>query len=345
MQSAVRDYFGEVIGQSVAVGQLQGCVERPVHAYLFVGPSGSGKRSAALAFAAALLRDDRALRSAHPDVHVVDREGASISVAQAREISRLASLSPVEGNRKILVLDDFHLVADAAPALLKTVEEASASTVFIILAESIPKELVTVASRCVVIEFRALTNNVIAMALEEQNVPKEKAQAIAEASSGDLERARLLASDENVIARHQLWIDIAQRLDGTGYAAAEAALEVVAAIDAASENLVARQAQELASLKTQIEEGQANKTALGNLETNHKRQQRRLRTDELRSGLATIARELSRRLQLAPDSKVILQVESALMSLQRANEALQFNPNESLFLHGLFVRLTEDLNQ
>jgi DNA polymerase-3 subunit delta' len=336
-------WFDAVIGQEQAVSQLRGCLERPVHAYLFVGPAGSGKRAAAYAFAAAMLGDARALRAAHPDVHTVDREGASISVGQAREISRLASLSPVEGARKVLVLDDFHLVADAAPALLKTIEEASASTTFIILAESIPKDLVTVASRCVVVEFRSLAAATIVEALKADGVDPVRAQTIVESSFGDLERARLLAGDDTVVARHQMWVDVPATLDGTGAAAAELALAVTGALDAASENLVQRQTEEFASLKSQVDQGAATNGALKSLEANHKRQQRRLRVDELRSGFATIAQELSRRMQLAPDERMVKRIAAALTSLQWASESVEFNPNESLLLHGLFVKLTEDL--
>ena len=80
------ELFTEVIGQDRAVAQLRAAAVSPVHAYLFVGPPGSGRRAAARAFAAALLappgagRDDRAVRLAleghHPDVLEVEREGA-----------------------------------------------------------------------------------------------------------------------------------------------------------------------------------------------------------------------------------------------------------------------------
>src|SRR5436305_6012661 len=88
--------YAGVIGQERAVEQLRAAARSPVHAYLLVGPPGAGKRPAARAFAAALLCHNggcgecdvcrRVLGEVHPDVVVVEREGAYISVAQAREI-------------------------------------------------------------------------------------------------------------------------------------------------------------------------------------------------------------------------------------------------------------------
>lgn len=158
--------LGALVGQDRAAAQLQAAARSPVHAYLLVGPPGSGKRPAARAFAAALLCPNggcgecevcvRVLGEVHPDLVVVEREGPFITVAQAREIQRLALRTPNERPRKVLVLTDFHLVREAAPTLLKVVEEPPASTVFVILAEHVPPELVTIASRCVRVDFVAL---------------------------------------------------------------------------------------------------------------------------------------------------------------------------------------------
>ena len=103
-----------VIGQESTVETLRSAAQQPVHAYLFVGPPGAGKVRAALAFAASVLCPrggcgecdicSRTLNQTHPDLLNVEREGASISVEQAREIIRLALRSPVEGSRKVLVL-------------------------------------------------------------------------------------------------------------------------------------------------------------------------------------------------------------------------------------------------
>src|SRR5205085_11154850 len=163
---------------------------------------------------------------AHPDAAVIERVGPWIDVEQARRITELASLTPVEGQRKILVPIDFHLVKEAAPKLLKTIEEPPVSTVFVILAEDVPRELVTIASRCVRIDFRPLPTDEIVAALVGADVDPALASEVAAAAGGNLDRARLLASDPDFHARRQAWLDVPARIDGTGAVAAIVAGEL-----------------------------------------------------------------------------------------------------------------------
>ena len=120
--------WDQVVGQDRAVAQLLDAAARgPVHAYLFVGPSGSTKLPAARAFAAHLISggDDADQRDArlillgtHPDVREFRRAGPSISAEQAREIVRVSSLAPIEGDRKVLILDEFQLLRPEGAALM-----------------------------------------------------------------------------------------------------------------------------------------------------------------------------------------------------------------------------------
>ena len=145
-----------VVGQPSAIALLSAAAKDPVHAYLFVGPPGCTKFEAARAFAGLVVdpsgdadgRDARLARAGeHPDVREIHRVGAAIDKAQAEEVVRLAALSPVEGRRKVLILDEFHLLRpEGAARLLKTVEEPPPSTVFVIVADDVPHDLVTIAS-------------------------------------------------------------------------------------------------------------------------------------------------------------------------------------------------------
>jgi len=306
---------------------------------LFVGPAGSGKRIAARAFAAALLGDDSALSDAHPDLVTVEREGASISVGQAREIARLAARSPMEGDRKVLVLTDFHLVEEAAPALLKTIEEASASTVFVILADTVTRDLVTVASRCARVDFSTLSNELIAETLIGEGIDDTRAQEAAAGSFGNLSRARLLAGDDSVAARRSLWAGAQARLDGTGTTAASLVDEVIASLDLASEPLLRNHAVEEQAMRERAKQtGQSLGTKA--LETRQKREVRRLRTDEVKAGLATLAQEIAKQLSDAQNATAANAVHESLDAIRWATQALTFNPNEVLLLQGLFARLS-----
>ena len=348
--TANTDVWSAVVGQPAAVAQLQSALLRPVHAYLFTGPPGTGKRAAARVFAAGLLcpagggdgcdHCRRALAGGHPDLTFLERQGAAISVGDAREITRVATLSPVEAVRKVLVLTDFHLVEQAAPALLKTIEEPPASTVFVILADHVPPELVTIASRCCRIEFSPLPPNVIVSALQGEGVDEATAGEVAAAAGGNLDRARLLAGDPGFKTRVDTWRAVPGRLDGSGAAAAAAVVDVVAAIDTVAEPVKARHEAELQAI---AERQKAYGEPVGgrrDLEARHRREQRRVRTDELRSGLAILAGHYRDR--LASGSRAPAADMARIDAITAAAEALIRYPNEALLLQALFVKLSRD---
>lgn len=340
------DPFALVIGQPAALRALRAAVARPVHAYLFAGPAGTGKRVAARGFAAALLcpaggcgqclRCRRVLAEADPDLVVVERQGASLTADQVDEVIRLAARAPTEGERKVLVLVDFHLVAQQYPRLLKTLEEPPASTVFVVLAEHVPAELVTIASRCARIDFGPVPAADITAALVASGVEGDVAERAAAAAGGRVDRARLLASDAGFAARLEAWRAVPERLDGTGAAVAAAVEEVLAATDSVLEPLRARQAEEAAALKERIERYGERGSGRRDLEEAHRREQRRVRTDELRFGLAALAAAYRDRLVAGGGAGDA----AAVAAVQAAGEALIRNPSEQLLLAGLFCRLT-----
>jgi DNA polymerase-3 subunit delta' len=339
--------YTEVIGQERAVAQLRAAAVAPVHAYLLVGPAGSGKRAAARSFAASLLCAHggcgecidctRASAERHPDVVVVERQGPSISADQAREIVVLAARSPVEGARKVLVLVDFHLVQQQAPILLKTIEEPPESTVFVVLAEDVPRELVTIASRCVRIDFGAVPAERIAAALEAGGADPVLAAEVARAAIGRMDRARLLLTDADFAARRDAWRTVPRRLDGSGATAAVVADELLAHVKAAEEPLVARHQAELAALEERVRVSGERGSGRRQLDERHRRERRRLRTDELRFGLATLLTVYRDALAGSGDARGCL---DAITAIEAANRELLRNPNETLMLQALLVRLS-----
>ena len=347
--STIPPVLARVPGQDRAVAALASAVGSPVHAYLLVGPPGAGKREAAVAFAAALLCPDggcarcdtcrRVTGGIHPDVVVVERTGASITVGEAREVVRISSRSAVEGRRKVLILTDLHLVGPAAPALLKTIEEPPAGTVFVLTAETVSSELVTIASRCVRVDLGPVAEPVLVSALVDEGVEPATAAAVAAAAGGRIDRARLLAGDPGFAARRDLWRTVPSRLDGTGATVAVLAAELIEACEASVEPLRRRQAEEQSVLAARVRELGERATVLKDLEERHRRQQRRVRTDELRAGLMTLGEAYRDRLVAARTPGEAQDARAAAAAVDAAGRELIRNPNEALLLQALLVRL------
>jgi DNA polymerase III subunit delta' len=337
-----------VVGQPAAIAFLSDAARDPVHAYLFVGPPGSTKYEAARAFAALVLeptgdpagRDARlALAGEHPDVREVRRVGAAISKDQADEIVHLAALTPLEGQRKVLILDEFHLLRpEGAARLLKTIEEPPASTVFIILADDVAHDLVTIASRCVRVDFRSVPDALVAEVLQREGHDPDAALAAARAASGNLDRARLLADDPAAAERIESFSRLPYRLDGTGYAVCLAVDELMGLLDAAAGPLRERQAREAAELQHQMDELGERGSGQKRLDERHRRELRRLRTDELKAGLATVAGTYRDALVAAKVHHAAAAI-TAVHDLHESIEMLERNPNEHLLLQALFLRL------
>jgi DNA polymerase-3 subunit delta' len=341
--------WDDVVGQGHAIEQLEAALAAgPVHAYLFVGPPGSTKYEAARAFAARVVsggddpdqRDARlALRGEYPDVREVRRTGAAISADQAREIVRVASLAPAESSRKVLVLDEFHLLRpEGAALMLKTIEEPPDSTMFVICADFIPHELVTISSRCARIDFRPIADGVIAARLLTEGVGAREAQAAATAALGDLDRARLLASDPRLAERRTAFSSAPSTLDGSGSAALSLAAELLTLIDRSSEPLVARHDAEAEELTARIKEFGERGSGRKQLEERHRRELRRHRTDELRAGLATMAAEYRDALTSGRSHDVEATTD-AVRRIHAALDSLERNPNERLLLENLLWSL------
>jgi DNA polymerase III subunit delta' len=339
--------WAAVVGQPRPVAVLRGAARRPVHAYLLVGPPGAGTRAAARAFAAEVLADAAppggeeravalALGETHPDFVVVERQGARISADEARDVVALSSRSPVEGRRKVIMLVDVHLFEVFAAILLKAVEEPPESTVFVLLAEDVPPELVTIASRSVRVDFGPVAPGLIADALVAEGVDRAAADVAAAAAGGDLDRARLLATDPGLAARREAWWSLPERLDGTGRAVAEAVGELRAMIDRAAAPLEARQALEVAELAEQAARYGTRPPSARDIEARHRRELRRLRTDEIRAGLGVLGERYRAALVGAARPAPLLE---ALGRLEAAAAALVRNPSEALLLEALLLEL------
>ncbi len=341
--------WDDVVGQGPAIEQLDAAIAAgPLHAYLFVGPAGSTKDEAARAFAALLLTgvDDPTqrdahlvLRGEHPDVREVRRTGARIGVEPAKYIAEKAALSPIESDHKVLILHEFHLLEqDGAAILLKTIEEPPPSTTFIILADDAPAELETIWSRSVAVRFMTIPEQVITARLVAEGVGPGVAKASAAMAYGDLDRARLLATDPAVADRRSAFTAAPQRLDGTGNTALTLTAEILDLIDAAAEPLKQQHAEELQALEDRVEQLGERGAGRKDLTDRQRRELRRHRTDELRAGLASLAATYRDAL-VGGTVRDPVAATDAVHRIHGAIEATGRNANERLLLESLFWSL------
>jgi DNA polymerase III subunit delta' len=352
----VPELFAGVVGQEDAIAALRAAAANPVHAYLFRGAEGNGGLAAAYGFAAALLCPDggcgacatcrAALAGTDPDLHVVRRSGASVSIGDIRQIVSLAQRRPLHATRQVIVVLDVHLAALRAPALLKTLEEPPGDTVFVLLADVIVPELVTVASRCVEVPFPPVPRDVLVRWLTDQGVPSDMAAVVSDSSGGNPERARVMVDDPDVVARVELWSSVPDALGTEGTAAATLARRVLDSADRAVEPLRAAHARELETLTAAAKEmGERGLPGRKEIVEQHQREERRFRTDALRAGLGVLARTYRGTVAAAASGTVpagdveVRSAAAAVGLVTETAEALPRNPNEALLLQALFVRL------
>lgn len=203
------DVFEGILGQPQVREFLRQTIAhgRATHAYLFTGPAGSNKTTAAYAFAQALLCEKggcgscdtciRIRRRTHPDVHYYAPAGAhGYLVDQIREIVSDATLAPIRACRKVYILDRVdQLGTQAANAFLKTLEEPEGDVTFILLGRTRDAVLPTLVSRCQVVPFRFIPASEAAGILSQNTgVTIERARIAIEACGGSLTQAIQFAS-------------------------------------------------------------------------------------------------------------------------------------------------------
>ena len=182
----------------------------PAHAYLLHGPAGVGKRTAAFAFAAALLGDARRVEArTHPDLYVLEPLGEMIRIDDVRALRHDLHMRPFEGDRRVyLVLDAQRMNEDAADALLKDLEEPPPYATIVLVATELGPLPPTILSRCQLVPFRRLSEGAVREWIGEQAPERseEEVRALARAAAGRLDRARRLLDPaaaerrENLIA-------------------------------------------------------------------------------------------------------------------------------------------------
>ena len=197
----------------------------PAHAYLFHGPSGTGKRAIARAFAAALLTDgagdpdgvaERVARDSHPDLTWVRPSGAAeMLMADIEEpVVAAATRTPFESTRRVFVVEAADTMNDqAANRMLKTLEEPPSFVHLLLLSDRREDVLATVASRCQQVRFDPLSPARIAERLGGSD--PARARACAGLALGDARLAARLAGDEGQALRRSAEDFVRSTIAGT----------------------------------------------------------------------------------------------------------------------------------
>jgi DNA polymerase-3 subunit delta' len=217
--------FDDVIGQPHIVAALSDAVaasridqesQEMTHAWLFTGPPGSGRSSAAVAFAAALVCPNNgcgtcidcrtATGGGHADVEIIRTEGLSIKVDEVRELLQRVAWAPSVASWRVVVMEDAdRLTESAANALLKAVEEPGSRTVWLLCAPTLFDVLPTIRSRCRHLQLRTpSSSDVVEVLTRRDGISPAMAEFAARASQGHIGRARHLAQDQGIRDRRQV---------------------------------------------------------------------------------------------------------------------------------------------
>ena len=227
----------EVVDQEEAVNQLQLAVKDVAKArtntasaaftqtWLITGPPGSGRSTAARAFAAAIQCEQggcgecksckQILNSSHQDVIVIAPTGLTIGVDEARELIGKAYLEPSIGNWQVFIIEDAdRLTAPAANALLKILEEPPTRTFFLLCAPAAEDVLPTIKSRCRHLGLRLPRTSQVAKLLVDRNgIEPELANFVAKAALGHVGVAKALATNSAARLRREQTLQIPLLLD------------------------------------------------------------------------------------------------------------------------------------
>lgn len=254
-------------GQEHAIAQLQRAVaeSNPAHAWLVTGPPGSGRSTAARAFAAALQCEVGTgcgtckacllvTASNHPDVAMVTTENVTYAIDDVRALITTAQSRPSGGKWRIIIMEDADRMTERTTnVLLKAIEEPPAHTIWLLCAPSPADVLVTIRSRCRPLGLRIPSHESVAQLLVERDgLTPEQAEFAARVSQSHVGVARRLARSEEARTRRDRTVRLPLELRTVPDAVRAAGQIVELATSEANASAEERAAEETAALRESL---------------------------------------------------------------------------------------------
>lgn len=301
--------WDDVVGQDDVLAGLRSAVDASArvlagqassgmtHAWLFTGPPGSGRSTAARAFAAALQCERggcgtchacrTVLAGTHADVAVATTESVTMRIDDVRSLVQSAHRHPSQGRWRVVVVEDADRMLDrTSNVLLKSVEEPPERTVWLLCAPSAEDIIPTIRSRCRSVRLRVPPVDAVAHLLTRRDgVDPAMAAFAARAAQSHIGLARRLARDEGARIRRREVLSIALSVRDVPGAVMHASNLVDVATEESKAATEERNAQERASLLHSLGADGAGtppptvRAQLRELETEQKRREKRLRLD------------------------------------------------------------------
>ncbi len=309
--------YDDLVGQEHIVAILKGAVEASrtgeesqemTHAWVFTGPPGSGRSSAAVAFAQALVCANKgcgtcnecrsAREGSHPDIEIIRTEGLSIKVEEVRELLTRVAWAPSMGGWRVVVMEDAdRLTESAANALLKAIEEPGTRTVWLLCAPTLHDVLPTIRSRCRHIQLHTPSVEAVTQVLiNRDGISQQMAQFAARVSQGHIGRAKYLANNESVRSNRATIMRLPLQLNSLAAAFKAAQTLVDIATNEANAASEARDEKEIASLQEAYGKGATGRgmatgaaKAVKELEKEQKSRSTRMVRDSIDGALLDIA--------------------------------------------------------
>lgn len=227
--------WDELVGQEAAIEAVRHAAQpgsaSMTHAWMIVGPAGSGRSTLALAFAATLVSqgDDYqalALVSAgtHPDVSVISTDRVTISIDEVRELVTQSYYAPSRSRWRVIVMEDADRMTErTSNVLLKALEEPPPQTVWILCAPSTQDVLPTIQSRVRTITLRTPSAEQVAELIHRrEGVSHERALEAAREAQCHIGMATRLATDDDARSRRNHTVQAVLQLRSVSQAVTQA---------------------------------------------------------------------------------------------------------------------------